>query len=148
MVRPIVRLDLSPAHYQAMLDHALACLPEEACGLLGGLLLEDGRVARVGQVVTVENELHSAVRFRMAPAAQLRAFRALEEAGLELVAFFHSHPSGPSHPSPTDLAEFAYPGVLSLILFPAPSGEWRMRAFAIDGVYSPQLPYTEVSVNG
>lgn len=142
------RLSLSAEHRQVMLDHTLACLPEEACGLLGGRLVDDGDIVHVERTLLVENELHSRIRFRMAPSEQLRAFQALEADGLELVGFFHSHPKGPSHPSPTDLAEFAYPGVLSLILFPSPLGAWRMRAFAINGVYAPDLSYLEVIVDG
>jgi len=142
------RLFLTPALWQAMLEHSLACLPEEACGLLGGLLAEDGRSARVARALLIENALHSPVRFRMAPEEQLKAFLALETDGLELVAFFHSHPKGPSHPSPTDLGEFAYPGVLSLILSPSANGGWQLRAFAIHGVYDTSAAYNEVAVEG
>ena len=110
---------------QEMLAHVLSCLPEEACGLLGGL---DGQA---GCVQAVENELHSPVRFRMRAQDQLGAFLALEEAGLELVGIFHSHPTGPAVPSSTDLAEFYYPGVLVLIWSPL-GGAWQLRAFRIE----------------
>lgn len=107
---------------EQMTRHAGACLPEEACGLVGGVEGE----ARV--VLAVANQLHSPVRFRMDPTEQLRAFQALESAGLELIAIFHSHPNGPPTPSPTDVAEYDYPGVLALILTPGDTG-WEVRAF-------------------
>lgn len=107
---------------EQMTGHAGACLPEEACGLVGGL---DGEARAV---LAITNQLHSLVRFRMDPAEQLRAFQSLESAGLELIAIFHSHPNGPPTPSPTDVAEFAYPGVLALILTPGSTG-WEVRAF-------------------
>lgn len=119
-----------------MLDHLKSCLPEEACGLLGGLPAgpEPGQPARCLAVLPIPNADRSPVRFRMDPAEQLRAFYWLEEHGLELVGIFHSHPTGPSHPSATDLAEFAYPGVLYLIWSPGAHGpDWQLHAFRIDG---------------
>jgi proteasome lid subunit RPN8/RPN11 len=71
----------------------------------------------------------------MEPREQLRAFLDIETAGLMLCAIYHSHPAGPDHPSPMDLVEFAYPGVLYLIWAPeqpGPSPIWNARAFIID----------------
>ena len=85
----------------------------------------------------ITNELHSPVRFRMDPAEQLQAFLQFESQGLDLLAIYHSHPNGPPHPSPTDIAEFTYPGVLYLILSPGPSG-WQVREFEFrDGIFVP-----------
>lgn len=135
------RIRLPGPVWRALLGHIQSCLPEESCGLLGGT------GEQVSLFIPIENELHSPVRFRMEPAAQLSALLVLEGQGLELLAIFHSHPSGPNHPSVTDRAEFAYPGVLSLILSPAsgPAG-WQARAFAIEGVLSEQSPVREVPV--
>jgi proteasome lid subunit RPN8/RPN11 len=119
---------LPRAHYQQMLEHLLGCLPAEGCGLVGGLPGE----LRSQLVLAVPNALNSPLRFRMAPAEQLKAFYALEARGLELLAVFHSHPAGPNHPSATDLAEFAYPGVLYLIWSPAAEG-WQCLAYRIAG---------------
>jgi proteasome lid subunit RPN8/RPN11 len=128
-------LILSTLHYQHMLDHLLSCLPAEGCGMLGGRPGE--RICQA--VLPVPNQLRSPVRFRMDPSAQLKAFYELEALGLELLAVFHSHPTGPDHPSPTDLGEFAYPGVLYLIWSPAPFDPqgWQCRAFHIGkGIYT------------
>jgi proteasome lid subunit RPN8/RPN11 len=111
--------------------HASACLPEEACGLIGGTADK----ALVAQPIT--NELHSPVRFRMDPAEQLQAFLQFESQGLDLLAIYHSHPNGPPHPSPTDIEEFLYPGVLYLILSPGPPG-WQVRELEYqDGLFVP-----------
>lgn len=138
--------------WQEITAHVQMCLPEEGCGLLGGTRSEDGG-GIVSAVLPVENALHSAVRYRMEPAAQLQAFYALEERGLEMLAIFHSHPQGPEHPSPTDLSEFAYPGVLSLILYlPGGSGaqpsarDWLGRAYRIDGLNDRSAAASEVSL--
>ena len=118
------------AQYEAMLAHILACLPNEACGLLGGQVHGSDRIAQL--VIPVENMLHSPVRFRMDPLKQLEAFQYIESQNMELVGIFHSHPTGPDAPSQTDLAEFYYPGVAVLIWSPGGDG-WRVRAFRIDG---------------
>jgi proteasome lid subunit RPN8/RPN11 len=96
-------------HLSQITAHLESCLPEEACGLVGGL----GEQARL--ILPVENELHSPVRFFMRPIDQFKAMERIDAGGLELVGIFHSHPNGPGHPSPTDLAEFFYPGTLALI---------------------------------
>ncbi len=138
---------LPEARWLEMLAHVMACLPEEACGLVGSRPGENTAAV----ILPIENELHSPVRFRMAPGVQLKAFYWLEERKLDLAAIFHSHPRGPRQPSATDLAEFAYPGVLMLILSPLDpdsrldTGEnWAIRAFNIDGGLSPNLTASEV----
>ena len=105
-----------------MLNHVQACLPEEACGILVGL---EGSVS---QVTPIENASHSPVRFRMQPRAQVEALLDLEARGLQLLAIYHSHPSGPPTPSATDLAEAFYPEAAALI-WCSESGQWRARAF-------------------
>lgn len=145
------QIQISQAILDQMLQHILSCLPEEACGLLGGSLAS-GR-ARV--CLPIENEVHSPTRFRMEPSAQLNAFYEFEQKGLDLVAFFHSHPAGPPMPSPTDLEEFAYPGVLTLIWAPVQNeargnflaqGKFGLRAFSVDGILSSRSPVHEVPV--
>jgi [CysO sulfur-carrier protein]-S-L-cysteine hydrolase len=124
------RLELDNSHWQMMLAHIRAHLPEESCGLIGGR--REGRTARAAAVILVPNELRSPVRFRMDPARQLEAFYWLEKQQMELLAIFHSHPAGPPVPSATDLEEFAYPGSLTLICSPlGGNGAWQMRGFCI-----------------
>lgn len=97
---------------------------EEACGLLAGSNLDDLRV------FPVTNSLHSPVRFYMQPEELLSIFTETDERGWEIFAIYHSHLKGPPVPSPTDVAEFRYPGVLSLIWSPGEAG-WNCRAFLI-----------------
>jgi proteasome lid subunit RPN8/RPN11 len=65
----------------------------------------------------------------MEPRAQWRAFQRMEAAGLELLGIYHSHPTGPDRPSPTDIAENMYP-VAQIIWF-RENGKWRARAYEI-----------------
>ncbi len=121
---------LSNQFWLQMRRHVAHCAPEEACGLLGG---KGGRVLSVHEI---ENQLHSRTRYRLDPVEQLQVFRWLDEQDLELVAIYHSHPAGPAHPSETDVAEFAYPDVLTVIWFPV-GVDWQARAYRIqDGSYA------------
>jgi proteasome lid subunit RPN8/RPN11 len=119
------KLILSRNHWQAMRRHVSRCLPLEACGLLAG------KNGRVDSTLGISNEERSPVRFRMEPRAQWRAFQRFEAAGLDLVGIYHSHPNGPDHLSPTDIAEALYP-VTQVIWFRV-NGRWQSRAFKILG---------------
>ncbi len=112
--------------------HVDAQAPLEACGLLAG------RAGVVKVVLTVKNAAGSPVRFRMDAREQLRAFAQIEEAGLEMVGVFHSHPGGPPLPSPTDIREAAYQ-VANLIWAPTTDG-WLARAFWIEKGYAAEIP--------
>jgi proteasome lid subunit RPN8/RPN11 len=141
-------LYLTSEHLDQITAHIDSCLPEEACGLVGGM---DGS-SRV--VIPVENVLHSPVQFQMAPLEQLKAFDEIEKHGWELLAIFHSHPQGPAGPSATDIAEFYYPGTWVIIASPSSlevnftrsakglvRGKWRINAFSIENneVYEVKL---------
>ena len=106
-----------------MLKHVDGCAPLEACGLLAGK--HDG----VEKVILVRNQTQSPVRFVMDPYEQLQAFEWIDSNGLDLLAIFHSHPSGPHTPSQTDIAEAAYE-VVHLIWSRDQNG-WKARGFWI-----------------
>ncbi len=119
-----MKIELRQEHWRRILEDVENQAPLEACGLLAG---KNGRVEKV---YPIANVLASAVRFRMAPEEQLQAFLDIEALNLDLLAIYHSHPGGPPWPSPTDLAEFAYPGVLYLICYRR-AGRWTCSCFSI-----------------
>jgi proteasome lid subunit RPN8/RPN11 len=119
------KLVLTRKTWQAMRRHVSHRAPLEACGLLAG------KNERVEITLGIHNTERSAVRFRMEPRAQWRAFQRIEAGGLELAGIYHSHPNGPDHPSPTDIAENMYP--MALIIWVREDGEWRARGFQIEG---------------
>ncbi len=130
-------LSLATPHWKIITAHLSSCLPEEGCGLIGG------RANSCEQIFPITNELHSPTRFRMNPHEQWQAFRVLERESLDLLAIFHSHPQGPSHPSVTDQAEFAYPGILSVICM-FKNNQWQMQAFRIESSKIIKIPITIV----
>ena len=119
-------LVLTSAHWCAMLGHIHSELPNEACGLLGGV---NGLVQKV---YLMENAAHSPWEYRMHPVAQVRVMLEIEAAGWDLSGIFHSHPNGPPVPSATDVAQAYYPESVYLIFAPDARGEWRARGFRID----------------
>ena len=122
------RLVISPADWERMRADVAARAPQEACGLIAGLI--QGEVYQALEVIPATNQLNSPVRFRIEPLELLQAFNHIEANGWELVAIYHSHPNGPEHPSETDLAEAYYPDALTLIWSPA-GGGWQGRAFML-----------------
>jgi proteasome lid subunit RPN8/RPN11 len=121
---PLTTLRIPAPLWDAMQADVQARSPEEACGLVAG------SGSQPQNVIPIANILHSPVRYRMDPQAQIDAFLALENQGQELLAIYHSHPAGPETPSPTDIAEAYYPDSLYLIWSPAAAG-WRCRGFQI-----------------
>ena len=111
-----VSIELSQAQLSEMIAHVRAGLPNEACGLLGGLN------SRVCKVYPVENVDHSPVHYTMHPTIQVRTMVAIEEVGWELLSIYHSHPNGPATPSATDVARAYYPEVVYIILSPDDRG--------------------------
>lgn len=117
-------LTLKRSHIFAMQRHITNEVPLEACGMLAG------KNGQVEIVLPVQNAAQSKVRFLMEPRAQLRAMQQIEAEGLELLAIFHSHPKGPSAPSPTDVQEAAYPVVN--IIWSKAGRRWQSRGFWIE----------------
>ncbi len=127
-------LTLSEEHCTAILAHAEAERPNEACGLLAG------KAGRVRRVYKMENIHHSPTVYEMNPAQQLAAFLDMEAAGWELLAIYHSHPAGPAEPSPTDIAQAYYPESIYVIVSPAPGGTWQVRGFIIGTEQLTEVP--------
>lgn len=84
---------------------AKAAFPEEACGILLG---EGRRVLRLVQTRNVHRAPQT--HFEIDPQALIDAHRAAREGGLQVLGYFHSHPTGDCHPSAIDRAMAANDG--------------------------------------
>ena len=126
------KLVLTRKTRQAMRRHVSHRAPLEACGLLAG------KNERVEITLGIHNTERSAVRFRMEPRAQWRAFQRIEAAGLDLVGIYHSHPNGPDHPSPRDVAESMYP--VTQIIWVRVDAVWQPHGFQIEGGKVIEIP--------
>ena len=105
MTSPV--LTFPPALYAEMVAHVLSSPTFEMCGLLSG---RDGVVDRVWPV---PNALCSPVAYRMDGPEFAEAMIGCE---FEPLGIFHSHPAGPPVPSPTDIAQAAYPESIYVVI--------------------------------
>ena len=87
-----------------MVADALDGYPLEACGLLGGVLDEQG-TARIAACYPTVNVAGSARVYEVEPRGLLHADRAAEASGHQLVGVYHSHTHTDAKPSATDVAQ-------------------------------------------
>ena len=119
--------------HDAMIAHAEAGLPNEACGLLAG---RDGRAERF---LPLANADDSPVTYRLDPKEQLRAFNEIEANGLGLLGIFHSHTHTEAYPSETDRRQAFYPEAHFLLLSLSDRSNPLLRAYFIrDGAIEEQ----------
>lgn len=116
-----------------MQSHVESQTPQEACGLLAGV------GGHVFKVYPVSNILHSPTRYTLSPTDQLQAFLDIQERNWSLIGIYHSHPSGPSKPSKTDIKEAYYPEAVHLI-WSRKQNEWRSAAYSISGTEVNKVP--------
>lgn len=121
-------LHLTTAQLDAIVGHVSAVMPQEACGLLGGV---EGVVKAVYPIPNVAPNPETS--YFMEPRAQVSALSQIEARGWELTAIYHSHPpGGKGEPSPADIAQAYYPEAWTLIIVPGLNGRpISMKVFAI-----------------
>lgn len=93
-------IKLSESDYEKILAHAESELPNEACGLIGGVF-EDG-IKVIKKVYLLTNTDQSNEHFSMDPREQLSAIKDMRANGLVPLGNWHSHPESPSRPSDED----------------------------------------------
>ena len=122
-----------------LLTHAHRDLPNEACGLLSG----DLAAGRATRYHPARNAEASPLRYNVHPDDLVRIVFAIDEAGDDLVAIFHSHTHTPAMPSPTDRRSAQYPGVFYLLATlsdPGAPAASALRAWRIHGGQSFEVP--------
>jgi len=103
---------------QELIAHAREGDPDEVCGILAG---RDGQVSRVFRVNNTadsvsadsgvfrdrESGVASAgrkpVHYYMDPRDQLRVYNEVDDLGLDVIGYYHSHTHSEARPSPTDV---------------------------------------------
>ena len=93
-----------------MIEHARAEAPNECCGMVASV---DGRAVSVHRAT---NTAHSPLRYELDPNEQLRLLMAIDDAGQDLGAIYHSHTRSAPVPSQTDINLAAYPESLYIIV--------------------------------
>ena len=99
---------------RALLDqivaHAREEAPNECCGMIAS---RDGEAVAVHRAV---NAAASPFRYELEPMEQFRIQTAIDDAGCELGAIYHSHTRSDPVPSQTDVNLAFYPESLYLIV--------------------------------
>lgn len=95
---------------QTIIDHCLAELPNEGCGLLA----MDGD--RVVHVYPTSNEEASPVSYTVPPQEHFDALADAESHGWRIGGVFHSHPNGPARMSDIDRERALEPDWLHLVV--------------------------------
>lgn len=110
------------AIYDQLLVHAEAEAPLECCGLLGGKNGKVSHLYKITNIIAVEGaelinfddkkvahlqslppDKRAQIAFVMDAHEMSQAFKDMRSRRIELQVFYHSHPNGPDHPSPTDI---------------------------------------------
>lgn len=121
---------------EAIVAHASAELPNEACGLvIGDRAAADG--GRALRWVALRNRAASPFRYEIPPDDLLRLTMETEAADEVFWAIVHSHVASPARPSATDIGLAFYPDALYVLVSLHPderdqtSGEPGIRAWRI-----------------
>jgi proteasome lid subunit RPN8/RPN11 len=108
-----------------LVDHAVADLPNECCGMIAGRGGTATRVLRAG------NSEGSPFMYVMDPREQMRIMDAIDDSGDDLLAIYHSHTRSAAYPSRTDVELAFYPDTLYLIVSVADRDAPEIRAFRL-----------------
>jgi [CysO sulfur-carrier protein]-S-L-cysteine hydrolase len=106
-------LRLSRDQYERIVGHCYDGLPDEACGLLVGPVVGPytAREASgtVSEVFPAVNADRSARTYTVEGKDYLRASRAADDLGHEIIGVWHSHTHTDPYPSPTDVRQAVDP---------------------------------------
>jgi proteasome lid subunit RPN8/RPN11 len=110
--------------YEQIVRQAQAEAPNECCGMIAS---RDGEAVAVHPAI---NQAASPLRYEIDGAEQYRIQMAIDDAGLDLGAIYHSHTRSAPQPSQTDINLAFYPEALYIIVGLAGS-EPEVRAYTI-----------------
>ena len=115
---------IAQALYDEIVEHAKAEAPNECCGMVA---TRDGEAVAVHRAI---NKAASPLRYEIDGAEQYRILTAIEDAGLDLGAIYHSHTRSAPFPSQTDVNLAFYPDALYVIVG-LNGAEPEVKAYAI-----------------
>ncbi len=124
-------IKLSKSDYEKILAHAEKELPNEACGLIAGIVENGDKTIK--EVYLLTNIDHSNEHFTLDPKEQLATIKDMRSKGYTPLGNWHSHPESPSRPSEED-KRLAYDSKASyMILSLMNRAEPVLNSFKING---------------
>ncbi len=104
-------MKITDAHLKQIYAHAKETYPHECCGFLLGTF-DDSLVRQVHRAINQNQDEPD--RFVISPESFAKTQFAADDAELDIIGIYHSHPDWPPIPSQTDM-ESAWEGVYYLI---------------------------------
>ena len=111
--------------YDAIVAHARADHPDEACGIVAGPEGSD----RAERFVPMLNAARSPTFYQFDSMDLYRLDREMDDRGEEPVIVYHSHTATEAYPSRTDVSYAGYPGAHYVLVSTAE--EFQFRSFRI-----------------
>lgn len=116
---------------EAIVAHARLEHPDEACGMVAGLVGSDRPTRHIPMV----NAVRSPIAFAFDSVEYLRAWREMDARGEEPLVIYHSHTGSEATPSPDDVAYAGWPQAHYLLVSTRMPQRTEIRSFRIvDGV--------------
>ncbi len=123
----VIRVDL----VDAMVAHARADHPDEACGVVAGPEGSD----RPERFVAMTNAERSPTFYRFDSGEQLRLWREMDAADEAPVVIYHSHTATEAYPSRTDISYASEPDAHYVLVSTRDPERHELRSYRIvDGV--------------
>jgi proteasome lid subunit RPN8/RPN11 len=123
----VIRSDM----VDAMVAHARADHPDEACGVIAGPEGSD----RPERFIKMDNAERSPTFYRFDSGEQLKVWRAMDEADETPVVIYHSHTATEAYPSRTDISYASEPDAHYVLISTRDEQEHELRSYRIlDGV--------------
>ena len=123
----VIRSDL----VEAMVAHARADHPDEACGIIAGPAGSD----RPTRLVPMTNAERSPTFYRFDSLEQLRLYKELDAADEEVIVVYHSHTATEAYPSRTDISYAGEPQAHYVLVSTREPDSEEFRSYRIqDGV--------------
>jgi [CysO sulfur-carrier protein]-S-L-cysteine hydrolase len=120
-------LTLDQATRDAIVAHARADHPDEACGIVAGPIGSD----RAVRVVPMINAERSPTFYRFDSQEQLKVWREMDDRDEEPIVIYHSHTATQAYPSRTDISLAQEPNAHYLLVSTRSADDVEMRSYRI-----------------
>ena len=148
MPYPGAVLTIERAIRDAIVAHARADHPDEACGIVAGPAGSD----RPARFVPMANAERSPTFYRFDSMEQFKVWREMDERDEEPVVVYHSHSATEAYPSRTDVSYASEPNAHYVLVSTRDAdglGEFQFRSFRIvDGAVSEEEVAVVESADG
>lgn len=125
--------------YDRMVEHSRSCDPEEACGVLAGMI-DDLGTCSIIKCTPVTNTDHDPMHFSMDVKEQLAAVKAARKDGLKVVAIWHSHPRGPDRMTREDIKLAMDPDMVWIVMSHIDRDAPDIKSFTVSDEHALPVP--------